>query len=345
MDNCKFLCGQCNNGYKNKSSLRRHINSAHNNRRFVCGHCQKEYMRKVDFVKHTTNYHQPLILNQGPENIDVTQTNQPSVSSTTNHSISNTTAVLTGETDWTKILQQDMELSSDDEDSPLKVSIGMTTGIQTHPDKTTGCNTSPLGILDLEPTQYVTTHKFPEDVKKTLIIKSKPTTQIGCVPISINTNSQTQTEEVKCDLCTHEEHLIIKRQNYIIADAIKNISGKYTQPINSREDRHKMPLPGSTKHKEWLKKFQPDLKPRSPREFQRPKNSPKFVNPEIKISSTPQTTASKVRKPSALTIDHDTYLAICSRKKTNPTLVSSPRRIILPPPPANGAWEYRTTKF
>ena len=69
----KCLCCQCNNGYKNKSSLRRHINSVHNNRKFVCGHCQKEYMRKVDFVKHTTKYHQPIILNQGPENIDVTQ--------------------------------------------------------------------------------------------------------------------------------------------------------------------------------------------------------------------------------------------------------------------------------
>ena len=199
--------------------------------RFVCGHCQKEYMRKVDFVKHTTKYHQPLILNQGPGNIDVKQTtahaqNQPSASNTTNHSILNTTVVLTGETYWTKILQQDMELSSDDEDSPLKVSIGTTTDIQTHPDKTTGSNTSPIGILDLEPTQYVTTHKFPEDVKKTLTIKSKPTTQIGCVSISLNTNSQTQTEEVKCDLCTYEEHLIIKRQNYIIADAIKNTSGK-----------------------------------------------------------------------------------------------------------------------
>ena len=282
--------------------------------------------------------------------IDVKQTtahaqNQPSAPITTNHNISNTTAVLTGEIDWTKILQQDMELSSDDEDPPLKVSIGTTTDIQKQPEKTTGCNTSPLGILDLEPTQYVTTHKFPEDAKKMLKIKFKPTSQIGCVPVSINTNSQTQTEDIKCDLCTHEEHLIINRQNYIIADAIKNTSGKYTEPTNSREDRHKMPLPGSIKHKEWLKKFQPDLKPKSPREFTRSKNPPKFVNPEIKISSTPQTTVRKVRKPPALTIDHDTYLAICSRKKTQPTLVSSPKRIILPPPPANGAWEYRTTKF
>ena len=38
----------------------------------------------------------------------------------------------------------------------------------------------------------------------------------------------------------------------------------------------------------------------------------------------PQTTPSKVRKPSALTVDHETYTAICSRKRTQPTLVTSP---------------------
>ena len=176
-------------------------------------------------------------------------------------------------------------------------------------------------------------------------VNPKPSPQIGCVPITVNKNSHTQTEDSTCDLCTNEEHLIIQRQNYIIADAIKNTSGKFVQPTNSREDRHKMPLPGTTKHKEWIKKFQPELKPRSPKEFQRYKSSPKFIKPEIKISSSPQTSSNKVRKPSALTLDHETYTAICSRKRTQPTLVTSPRRIILPPPPANGAWKYRTTKF
>ena len=139
--------------------------------------------------------------------------------------------------------------------------------------------------------------------------------------------------------------MIIQRQNYIIADAIKNASNNYIQPTNSREDRHRMPLPGTTKHKEWIKKFQPELQPKSPGEFQRYKNSPKFIRSEIKISSTPKPTSSKVKKHSALTVDHENYTAICSRKRTQPTLVTSPRRILLPPPTANGAWEYRTPKF
>ena len=288
MDNCKFLCGQCNNGYKNKSSLRRHINSVHNNRRFTCGHCQKEYVRKVDFIKHITKYHQPLILKQSHDNIDMKNhtehaQGQASTSKSTNHNISKTTAILNGDVDWHKILQQDMELSSDEEDPTVRISIGTTTDNQIKPDKTIGCNTSPLGILDLEPAQFVTTHNLPKEAKQIMKVKPKPSSQIGCVPTTVNKNSHTQTENSTCDLCTHEEHLIIQRQNYIIADAIKNTSGKFVQPTNLREDRHKMPVLGTTKHKEWIMKFQPELKPRSPKEFQRYKSSPKSSNQELKL--------------------------------------------------------------
>ena len=261
------------------------------------------------------------------------------------YNITKTTAILNGEVDWHKILQKDMELSSDEEDTTVKISIGTTADVQIKPDKTKGCNTSPLGILDLEQAQFVTTHKLPNEAKQIMKVKPKPSSQIGCVPITVSRNSHTQTEDSTCELCTHEEHLIIQRQNYIIADAIKNTSGKYVQPTNSREDRHRIPLPGTTKHKEWTKKFQPELKLRSPKEIQRYKSSLKFIRPKIKISSTPQTTPSKVRKPLALTVDHETYTDICSRKRTQPTLVTSARRIIRPPPPANGASEYRTTKF
>ena len=131
MDDRKFLCGQCNNGYKNKSSLRRHINSIHNEKRYICGTCNKAYIRNMDYIKHITKFHQPLICKQGPE----------------------------------------------------------------------------------------------------------------------------------------------------------------------------------------------------------------------LITSTPQPTSSRVKKPTALTIDNEVYTAICSRKRTQPTLVTSPKRIFLPPPPSNGAWSYRTSKF
>ena len=235
MDNCKFLCGRCNNGYKTKSSLRRHINSVHNNRRFTCGYCQKEYVRKVDFIKHITKYDQPLILKQSHDNIDMEKPtvhaqSQASTSNSTNHSLSKTTAILNGEVDWHKILQQDMELSSDEEDPTVKISIGTTTDVQIKPDKTTGCNISP--ILGLEPAEVVTTHNLPKEAKQIMKVKLKPSSQIGCVPITVNKNSHTQTEDSTCELCTHEEHLIIQRQNYITTDAIKNTSGKFVQPTN-----------------------------------------------------------------------------------------------------------------
>ena len=66
----RFKCNDCSNTYKNKSSLRRHINSVHLNQRYICGHCQKAYMRNIDFLKHRIHCHQSVILQQGPENID-----------------------------------------------------------------------------------------------------------------------------------------------------------------------------------------------------------------------------------------------------------------------------------
>ena len=49
----RFKCNDCSNAYKNKSSLKRHINTVHLNQRFICGHCHKAYMRNIDFLKHS----------------------------------------------------------------------------------------------------------------------------------------------------------------------------------------------------------------------------------------------------------------------------------------------------
>ena len=139
MDDFKFLCGQCNKGYKNKSNLRRHINSIHNSRRFICGNFKKEYMRKVDYIKHITKHHQPLILKQDNSNIEYQSTSahaqkEPPTSNTTTHCIENTTLIMTGETDWNKILQKDLKMSSDKEDTTLKVSIRVSTEQKINPD-------------------------------------------------------------------------------------------------------------------------------------------------------------------------------------------------------------------
>ena len=215
MDNYKFLCGQCNNGYKNKSSLRSHINSVHNNRRYVCGHCHKEYIRNVDYIKHISKFYQPLILKQDKNNIEVSNApthaqKQPATSHTPNHNINITTAVMTNSTDWEKILQKDLELSSDEDEPPIKVSIGTLTEVTAQPDKNKSSNTSPLGILDLEPPKFVTTHHLPTEAKTIFKIKSRPTTHIGCVPIIVNKNSETQTDTNHCSACSHEEHLLIQ---------------------------------------------------------------------------------------------------------------------------------------
>ena len=64
-----FKCFDCNNEYKNKSSLRRHINTAHLNKRFVCIECNKEYKRNIDFLKHRVKHHQSLIIKNSERNI------------------------------------------------------------------------------------------------------------------------------------------------------------------------------------------------------------------------------------------------------------------------------------
>ena len=100
----------------------------------------------------------------------------------------------------------------------------------------------------------------------------------------------------------------------------------------------------------WFSHFavrlRPSLIPRTPKEFPKAATPRTHTKSEIKITSKQaETTHSKVRKPSTLTIDNPTYEAICSRKPTRPTLVTSPRKLVLPPPPQDGSWSYTTTRF
>ena len=360
MDKFKYFCGHCNSGYSHKSSLKRHINSAHNNRRYVCSVCQKEYIRKPDFISHMSKFHQPLIVKQSNNNISFSPStaHMQNTPSTSKHFIKATTDLLTGVTDWDTILRNDLALSDEEEPVNPRVSIGTSTDISKNPDTSKEVNTSPLAILDMGSPKFLNTHSLPDEAKVELKIIPKPTTQIGRVPSTLikNQGSQTdtptkcthatsQTESEPCKECLYQEHLILQRQSYIIRDAELNTDSHYQPPITSREDRSTMPIPGSTRHTKWLHRFHPFLKPVSPGQYQKPKSPPQFTKPELKITSEHQTRISTVRKPSALTIDHDTYLAICSRKQTRPTLVISPRTLNLPPPPANNAWTYRTTKF
>ena len=105
MESPRFLCGQCNAGYKNKSSLRRHINVVHNQKRFVCNICSKDYSRNVDYIKHIVKMHQPIIMQQNQNNITNTPTTSNHKTDTPQHSIENTTAVLEGTTNWMDILK------------------------------------------------------------------------------------------------------------------------------------------------------------------------------------------------------------------------------------------------
>ena len=99
-------------------------------------------------------------------------------------------------------------MSSDKEDTTLIVSIGVSTKQKINPDRDIGCSTSPLGILDLKPKQFITTHELPPEAKQILKIKPKPTTQIGYIPLSIQKNNHSQTDNSVYSMCTHEEHLI-----------------------------------------------------------------------------------------------------------------------------------------
>ena len=362
MDHNRYICGHCNNSFKHKSSLRRHINNAHNQKRFTCGICNKQYTRKVDYINHITRNHPPLILQQGAENItwdkqtptathNVTTTTHPSIAQQKpTYTLEATTSALNSTQDWEKILKNDLALSDDEPEhssiSPPKITMGVNTD-KTFPKEATKCtNTSPLGIFNLT-SQLVSTHELPEESKGILKIIKKPSTQIGCIPMTIHKNRECQTDDNTCHKCTNSEHLIIQRQQYIINDAVRNCQEGYSEPVTSREDRHKMPLPSTTIYNKWCAKLKPSLIPRSPREFPKPPTPPRFTNPELKITSSTDgaTSSSRIRKPTSLTIDNSTYEAICSRKKTRPTLVTSPRKIILPPPPQDGKWSYRTTKF
>ena len=208
-------------------------------------------------------------------------------------------------------------------------------------------NTSPLALLNIGGgnAQLATTHDTTDNAKPFFTIATKPTTQVGCIPLTRMKSGSTQTEEHSCNSCTREDHLISLRQNYIREDAVHSLNIGYNSPITSREDRSRMPIPGSTNHQKWKDKLNSELKPKSPSDFVKSKPQNKFTNPELKVSSAPRSDNSHIRKSTSLTIDNETYEAICSRKRTRPTLVTSPRKLIHPAPPPSGAWSYSTTKF
>ena len=175
-----------------------------------------------------------------------------------------------------------------------------------------------------------------------LKIAPKTTTQMGCFSLIRMRagNSQTYMVDRNCQDCNNEEHLILQRQAYIHADAYRNVRDNYQEPITSREDRAKMGIPNKTSYNKWVQKLQRETKPKSPRDFQKVKSPVLFNKPEIRITSKEQKIGnSNVRKPTALTIDHEVYTAICSRKPTRSVLVTSPRQILLPPP-REDKWNY-----
>ena len=135
---------------------------------------------------------------------------------------------------------------------------------------------------------------------------------------------ESQTDSSQCKDCTYEEHLILQCQSYIIKDAIRNTDANYSEPSTSREDRHRMSPPNESAHKKWVAKLRRETIPQSPIDFKKARRTPTFTRPEIKISSSQaQVPNPKLKRPSALTVDNETYEAICSRKAT--TLVASPR--------------------
>ena len=203
-------------------------------------------------------HHQPLIVKQGSENV--------SSSSKPTHSIENTTAVLNNETDWHRILKQDLCLSSSAEEISVqqpkasKISMGTNTDRQLNPDTDRAVNTSPLCIADtgMNKSVLLNTHDAPNEIKQYLKISKKPTTQIGCVPLVRMKDNNVQTDEKIYDNCTYEERLILSRQSYIIKDAIRNTIEGYQEPTTSREDRHRSSLPNSTSYNKWMNRFKPD---------------------------------------------------------------------------------------
>ena len=283
------------------------------------------------------------MLQQGLENIERVAQNKPTtsnpsvnslkVSPTTRFDINTTMKILDGKTNWEQILRQDLALS--DDDSPQLISRSTLTDQTQHPDSSRSCNTSPIDILDMKNGNktFLTTHEAPQDIKEFLKISKKPTSQIGCIPLVAMKNRESQTENSKCKDCSYEEHLILQWQAYIIKDAIRNTDPNYSEPSTSREDRHKMPLPNKSAHMKWIAKFRRETIPQSPTDFKKARITPTFTRPEIKISSSQAPVPNpKLKRPSALTVDNETYEAICSRKATRPTLVTSPRVIKLPPP-------------
>ena len=364
MDRNKYICGHCNQSFKHKSSLRRHINTIHNEKRFICGICNKKYTRNVDYISHISKTHPPLIMEQGSENVTYgkpntstmmeanTTTHQPQATTSNNHTLEATTNAITGVTDWETILTKDLALSDDESQPaplvPPKICIGVNTDKSFPTEENKSVNTSPLGIYNLTPTvsALLSTHNLPEEAKTTLKVSKKATTQIGCVPVTFLKNKSAQTDNQKCQSCDYNEHLIVERQQYMIDDAVRNTQLNHVEPVTSREDRQNMPLPCTARYWKWFSRLRPSLIPRTPKEFPKAATPRTHTKSEIKITSKQaETTHSKVRKPSTLTIDNSTYEAICSRKPTRPTLVTSPRKLVLPPPPQDGSWSYTTTRF
>ena len=119
----------------------------------------------------------------------------------------------------------------------MKISIGTSTDVSKNPDSHKECNTSPLALIDLVKPSFMTTHSVPDELKTSIKIIPRPTTQIGCVPAVVNkdkkvqtdvttktptTDSHMQTDNEPCSSCQYQEHLILKRLNYIIKDAELN---------------------------------------------------------------------------------------------------------------------------
>ena len=143
MEPLKYKCDQCDNTYKSKSSLKRHMNSIHFHRRYVCGNCKKEYVRNIDFLTHKIKCCQPIIMKQDDDNITYTKQpndvqdritmNRPQISTASTssythhkngHSIEKTTSLLTGSVAWNAILSEDLEVSDSDSSRFISVAIG-----------------------------------------------------------------------------------------------------------------------------------------------------------------------------------------------------------------------------